>query len=95
MATLTELIASGAVCRCLRSKTLFYQVEGPVPIPPGRDEGLVPTEVEGEPTGTDGLVPSEAEGPFWCLHTQSLLGPDGKIVELESCRPGRSCCETS
>ncbi len=87
MSTLNELIASGAVCRCLRSKTLFYQVEGPGPSPPGRDEGLVPSEVEGEPAGTD--------GPFWCLHTQSLLGPDGKIVELESCRPGRSCCETS
>ncbi len=67
MSSLNELISSGAVCRCLRSKTLFYQVEG-------SDAG--------------------AEGPFWCLHTQSLLGPDGKIVELESCRPGRSCCET-
>jgi len=71
MSSLNELISSGAVCRCLRSKTLFYQAEGPVPIPQERDEG-----------------------PFWCLYTQSLIGPDGKIVELESCRPGRSCCET-
>lgn len=68
MASLNELIASGEVCQCLRSKELFYQ---------------------------SGAEASEARGPFWCVRTQSLLGPDGKLVDTESCRPGRSCCETS
>ena len=35
-----------------------------------------------------------AEGPFWCAQTQSLLGPDGQVATAESCRAGRSCCET-
>jgi len=82
MSSLKELISTGAVCRCLRSKTLFYQV---------------PPEAEGnpaEPVGL-GLIPqARDEEPLWCLHTQSLIGPDGKIAELDSCRPGRSCCET-
>lgn len=33
-------------------------------------------------------------GPFWCSHTQSPLGPDGGVVDVSGCRPGRSCCET-
>jgi hypothetical protein len=32
-------------------------------------------------------------GPFWCARTQSLVGPDGKFAELETCRPGRACCD--
>ena len=35
------------------------------------------------------------DGPFWCVHTQSLVGPDGKIADTESCSPGRACCETA
>ena len=36
-------------------------------------------------------------GYFWCLHTQTCLGPDGKIVEPAECdSPGRSChCQNS
>lgn len=34
-------------------------------------------------------------GPFWCSRTQKLLGPDGKIVGHEECRPGRGCCVTT
>jgi len=49
-----------------------------------------PSAVEG--AGTEA---SEAHGPFWCVRTQSLVGPDGQLVDTESCRPGRSCCETS
>lgn len=33
------------------------------------------------------------QGPFWCARTQSLLGPDGEVAEVEKCRPGRECCE--
>jgi hypothetical protein len=68
MASLNELISGGAVCRCLRSKELFYQ---------------------------SAAEASEARGPFWCVRTQSLLGPDGQIADAESCRPGRTCCETA
>jgi hypothetical protein len=38
---------------------------------------------------------AEAHGPFWCAHTQSLLGPDGQVADAETCRPGRGCCETA
>lgn len=34
-------------------------------------------------------------GPFWCSRTQRLVGPDGQLVTSETCRPGRSCCQTA
>jgi hypothetical protein len=37
---------------------------------------------------------SSPAGPFWCARTQSLIGPDGKLADEETCRPGRSCCTT-
>jgi len=45
-------------------------------------------QVEGEEAGSD-------HGPFWCAQTQSLIGPDGQVADMERCRPGRSCCETT
>jgi len=39
--------------------------------------------------------PGAPEGPFWCAQTQSLVGPDGQVADAESCRPGRTCCETA
>lgn len=79
MASLNQMIANGEVCQCLRSKKLFYQGE---PAPP-EASGHVPSTVE------------DWQGPFWCVHTQSLLGPDGKEADSATCRPGRSCCETA
>jgi hypothetical protein len=70
MPNLTVLIQQGEVCRCLRSKNIFYE-------DPRSDAA------------------ADASGPFWCAHTQSLLGPDGKVAEPETCRPGRGCCETA
>jgi hypothetical protein len=67
MAKLTELIANGQVCSCLRAKTMFYD--------------------------TDDHENASVSGPFWCAHTQTVLGPDDRPVEAETCRPGRSCCE--
>ncbi len=37
----------------------------------------------------------ENEDSMWCAHTQSILGPDGQVVYVRHCRPGRSCCETT
>ena len=34
-------------------------------------------------------------GPFWCTRTQSVVGPDGKLVGFAECRPGRACCQTA
>ncbi len=48
-----------------------------------------PPELPDEP------AQGRTEGPFWCAQTQSLLGPDGQIADVESCRPGRACCETT
>jgi hypothetical protein len=69
-ASLSVLIRQGEVCRCLRSKKLFYQSE-------------------------DDESPAANAAPFWCLNTQSVLGPDGEVVGLAECRPGRKCCETA
>jgi len=32
-------------------------------------------------------------GIYWCSHTQNCLGPDGQVVHVEECKPGRSCYE--
>ena len=37
--------------------------------------------------------PNEVHGPFWCTLTQSVLGPDGKVADVDSCRNGRTCCK--
>jgi hypothetical protein len=68
--SLNVLISTGAVCRSMRSKKLFYELD---------DE------------------PSDARraGPFWCARSQAKIGPDGKLVGLQECRPGRSCCQTA
>jgi len=80
--SLKTLIQTGQVCKCLRAKTLFYDVG----------------EVEsGEKNGQHYETYSGLNGPFWCAITQGLQGPDGKIASLEACRggSGRSCCETT
>ncbi len=43
---------------------------------------------------TEALTPDKA-GPCWCARTQTIHGPDDKLVGPEECRPGRSCCETA
>ncbi len=40
----------------------------------------------------DPTVPPSNEGLFWCMHTQTCIGPDGKLAEPRSCaRTGRRC----
>ena len=37
----------------------------------------------------DPTVPACNDGLFWCLHTQTCIGPDGELAE-----PGNCCSKT-
>ena len=39
----------------------------------------------------DPTVPPSNDGSYWCVHTQTVIGPDGKVAEPEACQSGRSC----
>ena len=41
----------------------------------------------------DPTVPPSNDRSFWCVHTQAVIGPDGKVAEPEVCKPGRLCHE--
>ena len=47
--------------------------------------------IEAEP---DPMVPRSDSGICWCVHTQNCLGPDGQIVNMDNCKPGRACFES-
>jgi hypothetical protein len=49
-------------------------------------------ELETE-TAPDAPHPSSAEGFFWCTQALSHVGPDGRVADEASCRPGRVCFE--
>jgi len=46
--------------------------------------------IDAEP---DKTVPRSPSGHFWCVHTQTVLGPDGKVVSNEECDAHRMCFE--
>ncbi len=52
-----------------------------------RSKGML-IDAEWDPT-----VPRCNDHLFWCMHTQTCMGPDGKVAEPENCKPGRSCHE--
>ena len=40
----------------------------------------------------DPTVPPCNDGLFWCMHTQTCIGPDGKLAEPSTCtKTNRSC----
>jgi hypothetical protein len=40
----------------------------------------------------DPSVPAPNDGAFWCVFTQTCVGPDGKLAEPGSCSsPSRPC----
>jgi hypothetical protein len=44
------------------------------------------------PAEDDATVARGGGGLFWCLDTQTCLGPDGKLAEPGNCSsPGRAC----
>ena len=37
-------------------------------------------------------VPATNDGLFWCMHTQTCIGPDGTLAEPGNCSsPSRNC----
>ncbi len=65
------------VCKHLRSKEMFYESE---------TGGAGLTRCAGEDEDL-------ASGLFWCMHSQTCLGPDGGAAGDEECFPGRLCYE--
>ena len=43
----------------------------------------------------DPTVLSGRSGHFWCVHTQTVVGPDGKFVTDQECSVDRMCFESS
>jgi hypothetical protein len=44
-------------------------------------------EVEHDPT-----VPPTNDGLFWCMHTQTCIGPDGELAEPGTCSSKFRAC---
>ena len=40
----------------------------------------------------DPTVPASNDGLFWCIHTQTCIGPDGKLAEPGNCCSGERGC---
>jgi hypothetical protein len=40
----------------------------------------------------DPSVPPTNDGLYWCLHTQTCIGPDGQVAEPGSCSSGNREC---
>ena len=40
----------------------------------------------------DPSVPPSNDGAFWCIYTQTCVGPDGKLAEPGSCSSPRRAC---
>jgi len=40
----------------------------------------------------DPSVPPSNDGLFWCVQTQTCIGPDGKLAEPGSCSSSRREC---
>ena len=59
------------VCNCVRWKSMYYQAERDLSVPPPNDNS------------------------YWCALTQRVLGPDGQLVSIEECKPGRACFKES
>lgn len=40
----------------------------------------------------DSTVPPSNDGIFWCLHTQTCIGPDGDLAEPGNCASKSRAC---
>ena len=41
----------------------------------------------------DPTVPNSNTRIYWCVYTQSPLGPDSEVVDEDTCTASRSCYE--
>ena len=39
----------------------------------------------------DHSVPDSGDHIYWCVHTQSIMGPDGQVADGDICNATRSC----
>lgn len=43
----------------------------------------------------DASVPPSNDGLFWCMHTQTCIGPDGELAEPGNCASKVRACHGS
>jgi hypothetical protein len=43
----------------------------------------------------DPTVQRSNDGLFWCLHTQTCIGPDGELAEPGNCASSRRKCHST
>lgn len=43
----------------------------------------------------DATVPPTNDGLFWCMHTQTCIGPDGEVAEPGNCSSKVRTCHTT
>lgn len=41
------------------------------------------------------IIDASSTGCYWCLRTMTGVGPDNYFVALETCKPDRTCYQTS
>ena len=46
-------------------------------------------------TDRDSTVPPTNDGLFWCMHTQTCIGPDGELAEPGNCASKLRACHTT
>ncbi|HYK51419.1 MAG TPA: hypothetical protein VEU94_16975 [Terriglobales bacterium] len=44
---------------------------------------------------SDPNVQTSNDGLFWCMHTQTCIGPDGKVAEPGNCAAKNRACHGS
>ncbi len=49
--------------------------------------------IEVDSYAQEASIPDMTTGFVWCVHSQTCLGPDGRVAEHETCVAGRSCWE--
>jgi len=43
----------------------------------------------------DPIVPPSNDGLFWCMHTQTCIGPDGELAEPGNCSSKLRVCHAT
>ncbi len=70
----------------MRPERERFDISHPDVCPSLRWKGMF-IEVEHDPT-----VPACNDGLFWCMHTQTCIGPDGQLAEPGNCNKKHRAC---